>query len=159
MENKQADRIYKAQGPGALLAALGEVAPPYRNPNPTTRIIDDKVTMLCACNKVVNVMEMPRRHSGVVQYVDNVCVGCEDRAKGLCPVVCCRCHRVAGRMPPTKDKWGFKVEAGRTYHIEKCPICSPDECKVAATPEGGKVAAVTPIIEMQLFHASVGVKS
>lgn len=159
MNEKQANRIFKERGAGQLLAALGDVAPPYKNPRPETRIIDDKVTMLCACDKAVNVMTMPQRNSGVVTYVDNVCPGCEDQAKGLCPVVCCRCRRVAGRLQPMTDKWGFKVEAGRSYHLEKCPVCSPADFQISQSPTAGDVAAKTPIIEMHLFHASLGLKS
>ena len=159
MNGEQIERLLAECGPEAVFDALGPVPEAHKNPDPTTRIIDDKTTTRCACDKVVETITMPRRHSGVIPYLDNVCHGCEDRAKGLAPVVCVRCHRVAGRMPPAKDKYGFEIQAGRTYHIEKCPICSPADFALEGQVEPGEVAAKTPIIEMNLFHRQMGVIS
>lgn len=135
-----------------FLKSLGPVSEKYRAPDPHTRIVDDKTTMKCACDKVVRVMDMAQRHSGVVRYVDNICPGCEEQAKGLATVICVRCHRVAGRLPPQRDKYGFKIEPGKVYHLEKCPICSPHDFAGQQYPQ-------TPIIEMILYHRKVGVKS
>ena len=67
------------------LTDLGPVAPKYRNEKRKTNIVDDKITMKCACDKVVRILEMPRCHSGIIPFVDNICPGCEDQAKGLAP--------------------------------------------------------------------------
>ena len=133
-----------------FLKDLGPVSPEHRPPPPETRIVDDSTRMKCACDKVVNVLDMPRRHSGVVQFVDNVCAGCEDQAKGLSPVVCSSCHRVCGRLKPCRDKYGFEVEAGRVYHTVDCPVCQPGKFR-----EG---QSKYPIVEMLLFHRKMGVK-
>lgn len=132
------------------LRDMGPVQEPHRLKDPMTRIVDDSTTMKCACDKVVDVMGMPRRNSGVVQFVDNVCAGCEEQAKGLSPVICTTCHRVCGRLKPFKDKHGFEVEAGRAYHTLECPLCQPGKFRA------GQVKS--PIIEMLLYHRKVGVK-
>lgn len=139
-----------------ILRDMGPVAQRYRNPDPQSRIIDDKTWTLCACNKRVEVTSLPARYSGVVKYVDNICRGCEDRGKGLASVVCVRCHRVAGRMPPSKDKYGFKIEAGKVYHVQECPVCKPS---IRYSTKSGQQVATTPIIEMLLWHRKMGVKS
>jgi hypothetical protein len=133
------------------LKGLGPVASQHKLKDPMTHIVDDKVTMKCACDKIVKTLEMPQRHSGVVPYIDNICPGCEDQAKGLSPVVCATCHRVCGRLPPSKDQFGFKVEAGKHYHALECPICQPGKFLA------GQVKS--PIIEMLLFQQRMGVKS
>ncbi len=136
-----------------FLKSLGPQPEHLRAPDPKTRIVDGKIRMLCACEKVVNVLEMPRKHSGVVPYIDNVCPGCPERAKGLATVVCVSCHKVAGRMPPFTDKHGFRVEAGRVYHIQRCPGCHPGDFRPGQTGE----IARTPVIEMLLHHKARGV--
>lgn len=137
-----------------LLQGMGEVTnPAYKLPNfeNLTEIVDGELTMRCACDYKVKTLDMPRRHSGVVPYIDNLCDGCEKEAKGLAIVVCATCHRVCGRLKPLKDQWGFKVEAGKHYHTKECPACQPAKFKA------GQVKS--PIIEMLLFHRRAGVKS
>lgn len=138
------------------LRRMGPVKPQYRNQDRKTQIIDDKIRTKCACDKVVDVISLPRMHSGVVPYIDNVCRGCESHRKGLATIICVQCHRVAMRMPPMTDKWGFKIEAGKTYHLQFCPICEPSVLNASAK-YGAEVAA-TPIVEMLLWHRKMGVK-
>lgn len=120
-----------------------------------THIVDGSSTMHCACDKVVKTLDMPRGHSGVVPFIDNICPGCEQQAKGLSPVICGTCHKVAGRLQPETDRHGFKIERGRCYHIERCPSCCPGDFEYGRVGE----IARTPIIEMLLYHRSRGVKS
>ena len=85
----------------------------HKLPDPKTAIVDGDTRMYCACDKPVNTMNMPRRHTGIVPFIDNVCEGCDVDAKGLSPVICATCHRVCGRPRPEKDQFGFEIEAGR----------------------------------------------
>jgi len=139
-----------------LLRSMGPVDKKYRNPDPKTKIVDDSVYTKCACDKRVATLSLPRSHSGVVSYIDNICKGCEHLTKGLATIVCVSCHKVAGRLKPFTDKHGFKVVAGEVYHIQVCPVCRPG---IRYCTDDGAQVATTPIIEMLLWHRQRGVKS
>ena len=118
---------------------------PIKKPAPFRVLIDDVVHMSCACGKTVKVAEMPRRNSGVVTYVDNLCPGCTSHGKGLATVICAKCRQVAMRMGPFRDKYGFKVAAGDVLHIDGCKLCTPGVEK-------------SDIIEMLIFHRERGIR-
>lgn len=140
-----------------VLRSYGPVEAKYKNPDPKTQIIDDKVFTKCACDRRVATLQLPRRHSGVIPYIDNVCKGCESaHSRGLATVVCVGCHRVARRLKPFTDKHGFRVEANEVYHIQVCPVCRPG---IRYCVDDGCEVAKTPIVEMQLWHKQKGVKS
>lgn len=127
-----------------LIANLRPVKPPG---DPMLLVVDDKKTTKCACDQAVRVIDLPIKSSGVVDYVDNVCPGCESRhcSKHLATVVCARCRKVVGRIPSSTDKHGFKVLGGAHYHLDVCPMCDPKVQK-------------SVLIEMKLFHMAHGVE-
>lgn len=127
-----------------LIARLRPVKPPG---DPMKFVVDDKETTKCACNKTARVIDLPIKSSGVVEYLDNVCRGCESShcSKHLATVVCVRCRRVVGRIPSSVDRHGFKVVGGKHYHFDCCPMC---ESKIQKSV----------LIEMKLFHMAHGVE-
>lgn len=108
-------------------------------------VLDEVNFTECACGKIKPVVELTKRSSGVVTFVDNVCAGCEMHSQGLATIICVKCRRVLGRVKPLKDKLGFEFKAGRVYHVEYCPKCVP----------GTKKAV---LIEMILFYRKIGFK-
>jgi hypothetical protein len=102
---------------------------------------------LCACDKLVSVVEMRPIYTGVINALDNVCAGCLSHAKGLSALVCRRCRKVVARVAPHKDKLGFQFVANRYYHITHCPACRVE----------GEEADST-IVEQYLHHRALGMR-
>ena len=68
--------------------------------------------------------------TGYIQALDSVCTFCRKDVSNTCPIVCVGCKSVISRMAPHKDKSGFKFEANKVYHTDRCPSCSLD-CKTS----------------------------
>lgn len=90
--------------------------------------VEEANTMRCQCNKLQLRTDMPLRHSGVMEYRDNVCPGCRNVDAKWAVLLCVRCKEVVARMEPTpKDPVdGFAFVAGQTYHLMACSVCQPD---------------------------------
>lgn len=58
--------------------------------------------------------------------VDPVCDKCAPMFKDFAKIACIRCKQVTACLPKHTDpKSGFKFEAGKYYHVDKCPECDP----------------------------------
>lgn len=89
-------------------------------------IVDERVT--CACGNKVKLTNLTVIDTGVFKAINTVCKGCRKGAiedKKLARFVCAKCRTVVGRVRPSKDKTGFALEAGKTYHISGCDNCCP----------------------------------
>ena len=90
--------------------------------------IDEKVT--CACGNKVRLTDLTVINTGVFQAINTVCMGCVKGAiedSKLARLVCSKCRTVIGRVKPSKDKTGFRLEAGKSYHLSGCDACCPGE--------------------------------
>jgi hypothetical protein len=85
-------------------------------------------TLKCLCGKNMKWADMPVVNTGHMNVFDVVCRGCPAVARDirdLSILVCVGCRKVMGRIPPHEKKSGFRYEAGKFYHINKCPECVP----------------------------------
>ena len=84
------------------------------------------ITIPCACmkNKEPISAGFRLKHSGAIQYLNNVCKGCDDKWKDYCTIICCRCKTAVARMEPHEDPSGFIFRRGATYHTEQCGVCT-----------------------------------
>jgi hypothetical protein len=87
----------------------------------------DEQKTLCACGYWKFKAEMPLRNSGVIVYTSDVCRGCERKHGKLCRLVCSVCRKVVAVMTPHKDNHGFEYVSGKTYHLDGCPDCLPEQ--------------------------------
>jgi len=108
---------------------------------------EDLTRMRCACDKLVNVVDMQPIFTGVLNALDNTCTGCRKEAAGLSIIVCARCRRVVARMAPHADKLGFRFHPNRCYHVLYCGGC---------IREGEEPAS--DIQEQALHHRALGMK-
>ena len=112
--------------PEACLKLAADMLPPVDLPSLKLKRLNPLTHAICACNKRVAVGELTVRKSlAGVPYLDNLCKGCMAQGKGLATLVCVKCHRVVGRMPPSKDAVGFCFKADKVFHVEWCPVCKP----------------------------------
>ena len=112
---------------------------------------DNLFTMVCACNALKNKADLPMRQGAVVAYTDNVCPGCTRDFSGLAILVCGKCRVVVGRTPPCVDKrTGFRMEANKVYHLDKCPVC--------ADLQPGNIACTSRLIEKVLHELRLGLE-
>ena len=80
----------------------------------------------CLCGKLVNTFEKKkRRFSGVVNYDEILCDDCRKTTAGLSRIVCLNCRRLVGFHVPKREKCGFEYKPEKTYHVDKCPWCTP----------------------------------
>lgn len=79
-------------------------------------------------------------------YVDVVCDSCRPSLKDKSVIVCAGCKEAVLRVDPHKDKDGFAFEKGKTYHLDKCPVCEKRRKGLAAP-----VNVVSLIIEKHLW--------
>lgn len=107
-----------------LVRYCEETNRPLRPP-PRPYTFDNPELVKCGCGKFRPIETMAIRDSGVLKYVDNVCPDCAGQDKGMARIICAGCRTVVARMAPHKDKNGFKVEAGKCYHVDQCPGCNP----------------------------------
>jgi len=106
----------------------------------------------CPCCKgKFKIQEMHRLAStGAVEgAMDLLCVKCaRDYRKELEQVarlVCAGCKEVVDMLEPSVEPGGFRIEAGRCYHVAECPCCS------------SKTLKQSPVVEMILFYKSRGI--
>lgn len=126
----------------AWVSFLDKQPPP---PKPRFDLLDQLEQ--CACGGMAPVRKFRLENSGVVTYLDNICLDCP-RKKELSEqwsIICATCKRVVGRNEPLVDVTGFSFRAGKVYHVEQCRVCVPDLTK-------------SPIIEKLLYDRSCGRK-
>jgi hypothetical protein len=110
----------------ACLKLAADILPPVEMPSLELNRLNPLTHAQCACDKRVPVGDLKVRKSlAGVPYLDNLCAGCVNLGKGLAVVICVKCHRVVGRMEPSKDGVGFAFKADKVYHVERCPMCAP----------------------------------
>lgn len=64
---------------------------------------------------------------GAMAYLCDECWETARKAKS-CYIICVKCKEVRKCMEPfVNPKNGFKLEAGKFYHIMDCPECNPDK--------------------------------
>lgn len=99
----------------------------------------------CVCGKLLRVDELVvRRHSGVRNYAEALCLDCRQSFARHARVVCLRCDKLQGFLEPCTDKvTGFEMKPGGHYHIDGCPSCS------------GKLR--TPILEHEAFCKAMNI--
>lgn len=81
----------------------------------------------CLCGKQVDITVLEQLNTGVFITCNDVCKGCKEgheADKRFARFVCAKCRRVLMRVRPGTDKTGFKLEAGKSYHLAKCPACA-----------------------------------
>lgn len=82
----------------------------------------------CACGNKVKPTGFEPLFTGALSVINNVCAGCKEGVRmdrELARFVCVGCRKVVMRVSPHTDPDGFKYVAGRTYHTEQCPACTP----------------------------------
>lgn len=82
----------------------------------------------CLCGKTVDISKFDMLNTGLFITNSDVCKGCkagQEADKKHARIVCVKCRRVFAHFKPGVDKTGFKLEAGKSYHIKGCPKCQP----------------------------------
>lgn len=98
----------------------------------------------CACDKkYISCSEARMFNTGYTVIADTHCHDCLKDYKGLCPIVCIACKKIVAWLAPGKDGDGFTRLKGRSYHIQKCPDCIPEDFT--------DKDAVTVLIEKQIY--------
>lgn len=126
---------------------LSKLPPPKNQPLELPR------KQQCLCGKEVDITVLEQLNTGVFITCNNVCKGCKeghDADKRFARFVCAKCKRVLMRARPGTDKTGFRLEAGKTYHLAKCPGCTP---LLEKTDKG------FPLIEKVVWNRSHGVST
>jgi len=115
----------------------------------------------CMCGKLVDVLGNTKPYfSGIINYTDTMCQDCLGNTTNLCRIVCLDCKSLMGFVEPGKEFSGFAYEAGKTYHISKCPKCDDSlsctlvlehvhYCRVNGIPYEDKTGGVKREIEQQ----------
>lgn len=91
----------------------------------------------CVCGKTVDISQFDMLNTGLFLTHSNVCKGCKEghaADKSHARVVCVNCKRVFTHIKPGVDKTGFKIEAGKSYHMKGCPRCQSLASKNTAFP-------------------------
>lgn len=93
--------------------------------------IDKNGCINCACGE----KRIPTQECRVfttdanVSVIDRTCDECKPNVKGMCAIVCTKCKDVVAYVAPGKSDSGFVMEAGKTYHVDRCPQCDPESFK------------------------------
>lgn len=96
-------------------------------PPPKNKPLEIPKKQQCVCGKMVDYSVLEQLNTGVFVTLSDVCKGCKeghDVDKRSARFVCAKCKRVLMRVRPGTDKTGFRLEAGKTYHLAKCPGCA-----------------------------------
>jgi hypothetical protein len=125
---------------GDFIKLLRTLGPP---PEVTLAEFDPE-NIRCACNKTVPCDNAQVVETGEITVIEPICPPCRKDYKDQARLVCFQCCSVIGWMEPQKDVHGFKIEAGKFYHIEACAVCKKDLQK-------------TNIIEMMLYYDDNGI--
>lgn len=128
-------------------AKIFTMLPPPKNPN----LLKPKKEQ-CLCGKLVDITEFEMLNTGLFTTHSNVCKGCKqghEADKKHARVVCTKCKRVFTHLKPSVDKTGFKIEAGRSYHMLGCPQCQ----------ELGSKKDKFPLIEKVVWNRSHGINT
>ena len=106
----------------------------------------------CICGKTVDISKLDMLNTGLFLTHGDVCKGCKEGKHAdskHARVVCVRCKRVLMHLRPGTDKTGFKLEAGRSYHVKGCPQCQ------SLTSKNDKY----PLIEKVVWNRSHGLNT
>lgn len=94
---------------------------------PPLKKIDLTITKeSCICGKTVDITDLEALNTGLFLTHSDVCKGCKEGHridKNSARVVCVKCKRVLMHIKPGVDKTGFRIVAGKSYHVPRCPQC------------------------------------
>lgn len=107
--------------------------------------------MKCFCGHRVAAEKLLRiPHTGIVaNVVSMVCRDCPNKAREevlkTFAIVCVGCREVVEyRVPYKEPRSGFSWEAGKCYHVPRCPSCV------------GRFFESSPVIEQKAFYLAHG---
>jgi len=84
----------------------------------------------CVCGYDVPLTNFKPYWTGRVNALDNVCKGCVPQFLKMAKIICKNCKLPVLHVSPHSDNAGFKFEAGKVYHVNACPTCSPETSSV-----------------------------
>ena len=106
---------------------LKEAAKIFTKLPPPKKKLETKITKeSCVCGKMVDITDLEALNTGLFLTHSDVCKGCKEGHQvdqHSARVVCVKCKRVLMHIKPGVDKTGFRIVAGKSYHVPKCPQC------------------------------------